>query len=163
MPGCVLSSPHVSLTVLRPHGARGTWWSIRKSFKEGAAAAAPRALALASSWPGFWVGPWCPAGTRFCSSTPEPSGAVSLRRHSLIPPLWSPCRAFLTVPRAKIMHSMGSEGRLSRRNDSFWGREGRPESPLPSCLNPVLAWELHRAGQQQCPIPASSRQGWVKD
>lgn len=37
MPGCVLSSPHVSLSLLRPHRARGTCWSINKSFKEGAA------------------------------------------------------------------------------------------------------------------------------
>ncbi|CAN8207897.1 unnamed protein product, partial [Coccothraustes coccothraustes] len=51
--------------------AHGTWWSIRKSFKEGVAAVP---LALARSWPGFWAGSWCPAGTRLCSSTPEPSG-----------------------------------------------------------------------------------------
>lgn len=114
VPGCVLSSPHVSLTVVRPHGARGTRWSIRKSFKEGVAAA-PRALALASSCPGLYMGPWCPAGTRLCSSTPEPSGAVSSRKHDWIPLLWSPCRAFLTDPPAKILQFRGFRGQIEHQ------------------------------------------------
>lgn len=31
-------------------------------------------LPISISWQKLWMGPWCSAGTKFCSFTPEPSG-----------------------------------------------------------------------------------------